>query len=938
MVNNFQYFDIDIAINDKRDVRGIILHNKIKVVLISDQNINRSVCSVGVGAGYLQDVFEGTAHFLEHLLFMGSEKYPKQNDYTSYIQTCGGIYNAFTADNMTVYYLELDTSFLKKGIEMLSWFFRKPILDMKHINSEREIINSEHEKNILNDVWIMDDVFKNFVKSGTKYSKFGTGNSESLKDITKEDIMMFYNKYYTTDNLYVCIIDTKSIDNMINDYIPFFNDISDNLYNKDEDRFKKERIEFQNDNLIIFNSVTEYNFFNIYNIFECDNKNQVDFQLINIINYLIGSEYKNSLSYYLKENDIIKNIRSSVDYYYDHNVNINTQFVLNIPDIKNINIIATAYNDLLNDISSIKENDFKLIYQNFQKINLLKCLYPNDDKSVDTSINIIENLIRSEPRYAVLRKNIVPQYEKKIYDRFLEIINSVNLKILTNINYLKSNNFKVTKWYKTKYFFTNLDLPKKIKSPFKFNLMNSIGIKDFDIKTDIFKKDINKKEYPKLVINDTILNRDVYYLEKNKYNEPIASISLLRKNSLIKDKHYKLIVNIYTNLCRILLNYYLEVMSDYKMFFSISQSDDYIVLNFNGLNYLINNYIFEIIKVIHPDTIILNTNLEIKFNMIIRDLIEYISNSKYDVPYTKCIDTNGILLSNDLFPEEEIKYLKKLTFTDFKKKLSNCLKYEKEIFLIVGVTNNNFNKETNVLDENINYIIESLSLNPKIYLIKNNINNIVLKKDLDYVFKKSQINPDEKNNCVMYNFIMDCPSININNNFMDKNTIYNILKNKLVYQIISEIINEPLFDQIRTIDKLGYVVKCDFISKNIKDQAIMIIYYLVQSTHDVPKIIKSIDKFNLFLKNDIKNNLEIYKQKFNNLKQSKILMFEKPFLHLDEEISIYISTIIEKYGIFNINDILKNICKKIKFKDFIYGIDKILNSKNNYTIVFDKNI
>jgi insulysin len=116
MINNFQYFDIDISINDKRDVRGLILHNKIKVVLISDKDINRSICSVGVGAGYLQDIFEGTAHFLEHLLFMGSEKYPKQNDYTSYIQTCGGTYNAFTADNMTVYYLELDSSFFKKGV------------------------------------------------------------------------------------------------------------------------------------------------------------------------------------------------------------------------------------------------------------------------------------------------------------------------------------------------------------------------------------------------------------------------------------------------------------------------------------------------------------------------------------------------------------------------------------------------------------------------------------------------------------------------------------------------------------------------------------------------------------------------------------------------------------------------------------------------------
>jgi insulysin len=127
MINKFQHFDIDKAINDNRNMSGIILKNGIKIIFISDNDINKSVCSVGVGAGYLHDEYEGTAHFLEHLLFMGSEKYPEQNEYTSYIQTCGGSFNAFTADYMTLYYLELDTSFFKKGVEMLSWFFKKPL-------------------------------------------------------------------------------------------------------------------------------------------------------------------------------------------------------------------------------------------------------------------------------------------------------------------------------------------------------------------------------------------------------------------------------------------------------------------------------------------------------------------------------------------------------------------------------------------------------------------------------------------------------------------------------------------------------------------------------------------------------------------------------------------------------------------------------------------
>ena len=115
-MNIIQYFDLEVMVNEKRNIKGFELANGIKLVLISDPEINMSSCSIGIGAGYLQDEFPGTAHFLEHLLFMGSEKYSEQNDYHSYVQINGGYDNAFTGDNITCYYLSLETSFLKKGI------------------------------------------------------------------------------------------------------------------------------------------------------------------------------------------------------------------------------------------------------------------------------------------------------------------------------------------------------------------------------------------------------------------------------------------------------------------------------------------------------------------------------------------------------------------------------------------------------------------------------------------------------------------------------------------------------------------------------------------------------------------------------------------------------------------------------------------------------
>ena len=54
-INKFQFFDIETSINDKRNIKGIILKNGIKIILVSDPNLNISSCSVGIGAGYLHD-------------------------------------------------------------------------------------------------------------------------------------------------------------------------------------------------------------------------------------------------------------------------------------------------------------------------------------------------------------------------------------------------------------------------------------------------------------------------------------------------------------------------------------------------------------------------------------------------------------------------------------------------------------------------------------------------------------------------------------------------------------------------------------------------------------------------------------------------------------------------------------------------------------------
>lgn len=979
-MNKIQFFDIETSVNDTRNIKGFELENKIKMILISDPNINFSSCSVAVGAGYLQDEYPGTAHFLEHLLFMGSEKYPEQNDYHSYIQINGGQDNAFTGDTITCYYLALETSFLKKGIEMLSWFFRAPLLNESHIESEMEIIDSEHNKNILSDSWIMDDIFKNFIKSNSKYKKFGTGNLKSLNNITKEDIMKFYDKYYTTDNLYVCIVDSKNINQMMNDYVGYFQNISPK-FSSDENRFNKNNLELITNDLIFFNSSSEYLIVNYYIILDALETDLIEFQLVQFINYLIGTEYKDSFAYYFKENNIAKNVSANIEYFYDYSTNINIQLIMTNDEENNIKLSYFMVLKLLNYIKNLTEDEFIKLYNNYKKINTLKLLYDSTNNPISISNDVVENIIKGDMSEAIVRNNKVPEYSNFVFEKYKSLLNDVKIKMTTNINFknISKDEFIDSKWYSSSYYIDNIPFKENEKNDLnkiKFNIENIIGIENFIIKNEVpdMKNNVFTHDIPELIYTSNEKKRKIYLIECNKYNKPIGSITIIRKNNLLLNKNNKILIEIYENLCDRVLNYFLDVFGYYKLNFSVSTYKEHLIYNFIGINYELNFFSTQIIKQIHPDTLLYNNpKAEKYFNEIIRDMKDKLINFKYNSPYTICSKYISYLLNNNLLPEEKFNLLNKLTWKDFVTEIDECLKYTQEYYILIGIkkygyknlifptVNYNFKS-----DQYLNDIIDALELNPNKYLFVHkpnhaNITNSNFKHNLivnanaktnieikekhfnNYTINSFDTNPNEINNCLTRYWVCS-DEIKLIYDTDDKNVINIeitklIIKLKLIMSFVSEILNEPLFDKIRTIDKLGYIVKADNkIVSPSDDSLYFIIVYLIQSSYTVDRIFESLNNFSKFISKDIKNNHSSYLEKFKILKKSKMIELKKPFTDIVEELSSYIESIVSKNFIFDINELYLDICSKIDFTNDIEPIIYKITKKNSeyYDIVLKK--
>lgn len=107
---------------DKKEYKYLTLENKIRAILISDAEADMAAASVDVHVGCSLDPkpLYGVAHFLEHMLFQGTEKYPKENEYAEFIKNNGGYNNAFTSLTDTNYHFECSNDAFEEALDRLS--------------------------------------------------------------------------------------------------------------------------------------------------------------------------------------------------------------------------------------------------------------------------------------------------------------------------------------------------------------------------------------------------------------------------------------------------------------------------------------------------------------------------------------------------------------------------------------------------------------------------------------------------------------------------------------------------------------------------------------------------------------------------------------------------------------------------------------------------
>ncbi|KAF8384801.1 hypothetical protein PRIPAC_73943 [Pristionchus pacificus] len=208
---------------DKREYRGLLLANELKVLLMSDPEADKAAAALSVQCGHLNDPWEvsGVAHFCEHMLFLGTEKYPEENEYSKFVTANAGSTNAYTSSDVTNYHFDVKTDALEGALDRFAQFFLTPKFTEGATDREVNAVDSEHSNNLGNDAWRFLQIDRNLSKRGHPYGKFGTGNKQTLmidtkaKGIEARDVLLdFHKKHYSSNTMALVVSGKNQLDEL----------------------------------------------------------------------------------------------------------------------------------------------------------------------------------------------------------------------------------------------------------------------------------------------------------------------------------------------------------------------------------------------------------------------------------------------------------------------------------------------------------------------------------------------------------------------------------------------------------------------------------------------------------------------------------------------------------------------------------------------------
>jgi insulysin len=915
---------IEKSINDNREYEYLKLDNGIQCIIILDTTESMCGACLNVNIGSVNEKIEGLAHFLEHMVFMGSKKYPDSNDFMSSINNNGGKTNAYTSDTDTNYHFTVDPSSFTEILDKFAQFFTDPLLKKEYIEREINAVDSEAKKNFLNDGWIQLELCKTLFNKEHPINHFSCGDVDSLKiPNIYQELKSFHENNY--DAKYMNLIVFTNNDNKNNNNIEHIKHIVKETFGKINTNPNIE-INRKYGKILKNNSITYYvpnrdeHFLNI--LIEMKTVNNILESPYPFIIQILSSEITDSLYEYLLNKGFVTSCEINESISYEDNTLLSLEYILTDEGLENYKevytIIINYFNFLLDKLKN-NDEDLKKLYEELIQSNINNFNFWEKEDIIESIIPLTNIMKENVPREYIVSYDIhyatfeTISASAKLY--FDEQFYAISLGTKKNKSICKENFPRYNVCYKTDIFDIVIE---PVKYNFTIPVLNKYIC--YNLK---FDETIVQSSHPLNLTNDANITKyNSFYYGDKTFKSPIVDIrTIIKLPNILKDVETYVAMLLYLNAAYSDINELkdMAVYAGYTFYIKLDYDLLYILLS--GYNEKI-DLVVDLIKDIFQKDFKTRSFKTAKFELT-KNLKNYNKSSpitKLNVMFQKCI------YSNYFTPDEQYKVIKNMTIQKcrdiFKKNFNN---YRVNILTIGNISQDKTIEINDTVYNNLQQF-EQTQDNKQIDLdLTDNI--IRLKEPMVKIVKVDNDDEDNSLGAVIYDLFR----------FRKCNKYTNGWKSLILFaRIYNMMVSNKFFYELRTKKQMGYIVKVNMKILDNNYYSNIFIEFLIQSPKfSVKDIFKETEDF-IKQENDYILNKMTEKEyiKSINAEESKL---KKSFLNIGDLGSYYMGSILDE----SFNFIVKEeLLEKIKLFDFNkfkkYLKMLIINNNSIYKIGLQK--
>jgi len=818
---------------DKRETKTFSLENGLDVLLISDPDVHRSAVALSVGVGHLHDPVEkqGLAHYLEHMLFLGTKKYPEVGSFKKFLDEHSGGSNAYTSGAITNYFFQISHEGFDIALDRFSDFFKAPMFDKTYSEREVKAVNNEHQKNKLNDGWRGNFVSQQISEPGHPLTKFGTGNQDTLSGDNRPALLDFYKKYYSASNMKLAIISNIPMQNLFDIANKYFSDIPTRKVNIPSISKVFRRALKNQFRLLRVKTIKDIRSLEI-DFPTIRLKDYQDSKPAGIIGSLIGHEGKGSLLSKLKEEGLVLSLSAGGG---SSHPDINSFGISVSLTPKGLHNYERILHLIFNYIRMIREHG---VEEYTFKENQTMAQINFDWKNPDEGMGFVAAKAALLHDYSLENVETLPflltKYDPDAYKALLDTLILENaLVVLSHQNAVTD---KTAPYYDAAYSLEMVggDVFEKLKRDSKIS-----GI-FYQTKNSFIPHNLTLVEdAPHLIRQDDLAK--VWFLYDHKFKQPkIGLMFQIETPKVYRSPENLELAKLYGSIVREGLNELVYPIQEAGLSYSLSTNKKGIVLTLGGYS----ERIGDLIKLVTKNLTNINID-EQKFKNIKEAMVRGLKNKKLNQAYQRGGYYNWLMmLEHQYTDEEKLEALSPLTLDDIKS-FARTL-YEK--VYVTGVIHGNWTDEQ--AKESVSVLLRSL-------------NSQSLPKRERYEQMVEVLSPGER--------IQFSKEVEDNNNSLS----YTIqvgekdLPLMAKVSILASIVENDFYTQMRTNQQLGYIVW----SFQQRTEKRMFFRFLIQSsTHGPFEMSKRV---RLWLKTTEKIFADLSDEEFEKHRQAKIIALEK---------------------------------------------------------------